>query len=157
MRELEEELGMLRLLIKVIDEALTSKSFKTAMDLLKEERPLAEYTLTSTTNRTPLARMLVFKEHLKIVPLKELHASTPPFKSFLIERVLEGMKREDERKVERGIITPEEAFDYEIVEGEGGIIKEIIIRNYSNRRLNEIRGACRWTFEKMYEKERTSS
>jgi len=153
-KELEEELATLKVLVRLLDEALSSKSFKTAMELLKEEKPISEYVLTSSSDKIPLAKFIVHRSYLRIVPLRNFRSSTSPFRSFFIDRVLEGMKREDKRKVERGLISPEEAFNYEVIEDEEGIIKEIIIRNYSNRRLSEIRGACRWTFEKMYMKER---
>ena len=81
---------------------------------------------------------------------------TPPFQAFLLSRVLEQMKKRDEEAVKRGEIMPEEVLSYEVVI-EKDIIKEIIITNYGDeRRLREIRTSSRWTFEKMYEKIRSS-
>jgi len=46
-------------------------------------------------------------------------------------------------------------FSYNIVQ-EGELIREIIIKNVDEERLKELKSSIRWTFEKMYEKMKSS-
>ena len=63
------------------------------------------------------------------------------------------MKSGDEEKAREGLLDPDQILEYEI-ETEGEILKRIIIKNYrEEKRLDELRGAIRWTLARMYEKE----
>jgi hypothetical protein len=78
--------------------------------------------------------------------------STPPFKSFLIDRVLLNMKTTDEARAATGEITPEQVLTFSI-EDEDETIKVLTIRNFGGeRRLREIQSSLRWSFDKMYDK-----
>ncbi len=46
-------------------------------------------------------------------------------------------------------------FSYNIVR-EGELIREITIKNVDEERLKELKSSIRWTFEKMYEKMKSS-
>ena len=46
-------------------------------------------------------------------------------------------------------------FSYNIVR-EGEHIREIVIKNVDEERLKELKSSIRWTFEKMYEKMKSS-
>ena len=51
-----------------------------------------------------------------------------------------------------------EALNYRVEEDERGVLKELVIENYGDKqRLFELRGAIRWTLNKMYEKEARGS
>ncbi|ABK78608.1 conserved hypothetical protein [Cenarchaeum symbiosum A] len=82
----------------------------------------------------------------------ELDSRTPPFRSFFIERILDGMKHEDEAGVAKGSIEQGSAIDY-TVEEEGGRIRGITIRNCTSQdRRDEIIRTAGWSFSKMLEK-----
>lgn len=106
-----------------------------------------------TKSGESLAIMLTKNEILHILPdeSKQFNINTPPFDSFLINRVLLKMKQKDEEFVKNGVMIPEETFSYDIIT-EGDLLKEIIIKNVDSDRLKELRSSVRWTFEKMFEK-----
>jgi hypothetical protein len=164
--ELESEVELLKLILSVIDTALSRESFTKAAELPREaprEAPQAppaeadlgaqvsEAAVTSRDGRE-LARLVVYEKGLVIKPLMDLPVDSPPLRSFFIAKVLEGYKRKDEELVKAGEIPEDEAFDYEVAE-EGGLVKEIIVRNYrERRRLDEIRSALRWTLNRVLER-----
>jgi hypothetical protein len=81
-------------------------------------------------------------------PGVNLKTETPPFKSFFLNRILEGMKTKD---ISQGLKEPE-ALDYK-VEEDNGTIKRIVINNYRDReRLQEIFNTSSWVFTRMLEK-----
>ena len=82
---------------------------------------------------------------------KNFRDNIPPFRQFLIERVLLKMQEKDREAARRGEITPDKILSYSIVK-EGDIIREIIIRNVSEERIRDLKSSIRWTLEKMYEK-----
>jgi len=90
---------------------------------------------------------------MRVVPAEGLafNVNTPPFSSFLVERVLAKMQEKDREAAERGEITPEEILSYNITR-DGDIIREITIRNVTPERSRELKSAVLWTLEKMYEK-----
>ncbi|HDD72238.1 MAG TPA: hypothetical protein ENF98_01055 [Candidatus Bathyarchaeota archaeon] len=147
--ELEEEIRRIREVVRVIEETLTAQGFRRAA----ESSSGLEVPLRSSDGRL-LAVMYVYEGRLRIVPSGELEfrTSTPPFRSFLIDRVFEGMRRADERRVGEGALSPDEVFRYE-VRSDGDVIRSIEVWNYGGeRRLGEIKSAVRWTLERMYEK-----
>src|SRR5215208_2961782 len=83
-----------------------------------------------------------------------LNANTPPFKSFFLNRILEGMKNKDAEKVSQGALSESDALNYKIEEDEsGGIIKRIVINKYREKdRLQEIFNTSAWVFTRMLEK-----
>ncbi len=52
-------------------------------------------------------------------------------------------------------LTVDKAFSFNVVR-EGDLIREIVIRNVDEERLKELKSSIRWTFEKMYEKMKSS-
>lgn len=159
LKELESEAKAIRTLLLLVDQALGRKSFVTAAELRKEreevmeEKPISEFSITSRSGEL-IAKMIVYKNRIVVRPHIELHTDTPPFRSFLIARTLEGYRKKDLRRVEEGEIMEEEALNYRVEEDERGVLKELVIENYGDKqRLFELRGAIRWTLNKMYEKE----
>jgi hypothetical protein len=81
-------------------------------------------------------------------PGVNLKPETPPFKSFFLNRILEGMKTKD---AGQGLKEPE-ALNYS-VEEDNGAIKRIVINNYRDKeRLQEIFNTSSWVFTRMLEK-----
>jgi len=163
-RELEEESEKLKALFKIVDEAIVTKSFKKAeaIPIAAPEAPpspkFREEVPLKTSTGMLLATMYIGDEEVRIVPAEGLAftANTPPFQQFLITRILEPMRAKDLEASQGGMIMPDQVFSYETVT-EGEVIRELIIRNYgTRRRLREIISSSRWTFDKMYEKTRTS-
>jgi ParB-like chromosome segregation protein Spo0J len=82
-----------------------------------------------------------------------LNANTPPFRSFFLNRILEGMKDKDAEKVAQGAIKDAESISYRLEEDAGGAIKKITISNYRDKdRLQEIFNTSAWVFTRMLEK-----
>jgi hypothetical protein len=81
------------------------------------------------------------------------NVNTQPFKSFFLNRILEGMKARDVEKVNRGDIQEYESLDYQIEEENGALIKKITISNYREKeRLSEIFNTSTWVLTRMMEK-----
>jgi hypothetical protein len=93
------------------------------------------------------------------VPGINLNVNTPPFKSFFLNRILEGMKSKDAEKVSQGALGESDALSYKVEEendssgGSSGIIKRIVIDKYREKeRLQEIFNTSAWVFTRMLEK-----
>jgi hypothetical protein len=102
-----------------------------------------------------LAHVEISKSSVEITPAEgiNLNVNTPPFKSFFLNRILEGMKTKDMEKLSNGQIKELELLNYHIKEDADGLIKRIIINNYrENERLNEIFNTSAWVFTRMIEK-----
>ena len=163
LKEVEEELERLRVLSKIVEEVIVSKSFRVAETLQptpqERETPLPvsepeESIPLKTAQGVSLAAMVVSPPNVRIVPVEELEFSihTPPFQSFFVSRILEPMRAKDNEAVRKGEFLPENALSYEVVT-DGDNIKEVVVRNYGGEtRLREVKSACRWTLEKMYER-----
>jgi hypothetical protein len=82
-----------------------------------------------------------------------LNINTPPFKSFFINRILEGMKTKDREKFQKGEINESQIIEYKIDTDEHGDIRSITVSNYREReRLNEIFNTATWVLTRMLEK-----
>ena len=103
-----------------------------------------------------LANAEISPDAVVIVPAPSINltANTPPFKSFFLNRILEGMKNKDAEKVSQGAVSESDALNYKIEEDEsGGIIKRIVINKYREKdRLQEIFNTSAWVFTRMLEK-----
>jgi len=167
---LTAEVENLKLLIKLVDEALARASFKpaSALEVAREvvqqapspppqPRGLETETLILASSRMGnklLGKMYIGEGYLRIVPAQdlELNVNIPPFRQFLVEKVLEEMRRKDREAAERGEIRESEVIDYE-VKTKGDILAEIFVKNIvDDRRIRELKNAVRWTFERMLEK-----
>jgi hypothetical protein len=79
----------------------------------------AEY--TSSSIKIPLVNDVI------------LNINTPPFKSFFINRILDGMKTKDREKIQKGEITESEIIDYKVDSDQNGNIKSITVSNYREK------------------------
>jgi hypothetical protein len=106
-----------------------------------------------------LANAEISQDTVVIVPVSgiNLNVNTPPFKSFFLNRILEGMKNKDAEKVSQGTLRESDALNYKVEEddsgGSSGIIKRIVINKYREKdRLQEIFNTSAWVFTRMLEK-----
>jgi hypothetical protein len=82
-----------------------------------------------------------------------LNINTPPFKTFFLNRILDGMKMKDREKVRKGELIESEIIDYKVDNDENGKINSVMISNYGeSERLNEIFNTATWVFTRMLEK-----
>ena len=167
--QLEKELELLKNCLKVINENLAKSSFKPAIELITQTTASQQTRAASpkvsheeeqevqirSRYGESLATMYIGRKHIRIVPAhdKRFSVKTPPFASFFLDRVLNEMKRKDEKNAERGEKYPEEVLRYDIRTFDGDAIAEIYIDNVLDEdRVREIKSAIRWTLERMYEK-----
>jgi hypothetical protein len=81
-----------------------------------------------------------------------LKSTTPPFKSFLLGKILQGMKTSDLDLIAKGKLGKSMELRFDVEESSGAIGK-LIIENYGEKaRLNEILNTVSWTFSRMLEK-----
>jgi hypothetical protein len=110
-----------------------------------------------------LANAEISQDAVVIVPAPgvNLNANTPPFKSFFLNRILEGMKNKDAEKVSQGALSESDSLNYKVEEEDdsgggsssSGIIKRIVINKYREKdRLQEIFNTSAWVFTRMLEK-----
>ncbi len=161
--ELQKELDRTKLLLTLIDKALGEQSFIPASELQKQvtQAPMAEPVTPQPTEKeeiimsktgSELAKIYIGETTLRVVPSLEFDDGIPPFKSFLISRVLDGMKTKD---IESGK-SENEALSYEIIKDEkSNNVKELIIKNVdtnNERVMRELRNSIKWTLERIKER-----
>ncbi len=153
-KKMEEELKNLKAIREVLDVILIEKGFKRAK-LVTSLSPETKANVipVKTVEGKRLADIYFENGNLRVVPSRDttFHITTPPFQSFLIERVLEKMRLKDQESSMRGEIPPEKVLSYNI-KSEDDVLKEIIIENVTQERFHELKSTIRWTLEKMYEK-----
>ncbi|MFZ0514387.1 MAG: hypothetical protein WAM14_22475, partial [Candidatus Nitrosopolaris sp.] len=119
----------------------------TSLTEVRELRRVKDNLLLATATLSPI--------RVEITPADgiNLNVNTQPFKSFFLNRILEGMKARDVEKVNRGDIQESQSLDYQIEEKDGALIKRIMISNYREKeRLNEIFNTSTWVLTRMMEK-----
>lgn len=102
-----------------------------------------------------LANAEVSPDAVVIVPASgvNVNANIPPFKSFFLNRILEGMKNKDAEKVKQGSLRESDALNYKVEEDDSSMIKSIVINNYRDKdRLQEIFNTSTWVITRMLEK-----
>jgi hypothetical protein len=161
---METELEGLRVLLGFVDDTLLEKGFKRAEivkpiptapktvsppQAIEHERKIPLKTVTGDL----LANLYIGEDFMRVVLAedKNFDVNTPPFTSFLVERVLAKMQEKDREGASKGEITPDKILSYNIVR-DGNLIREITIRNIGPGRSRELKSSIRWTLEKMYEK-----
>lgn len=170
MTELQEEASKIKSILEAVDTALAEKSFK------KVELPLSVVQEPSSSQpappretaqrqimplRTPegihLADMSQTENELTITPAPgmKFDVTSPPFRAFLVGRVLEPMQNRDTASAKSGELTPDKILSYSI-EQDGNFIKTLAVKNYGDeRRIQELKNAIRWTLRRMYERSAT--
>ncbi len=108
-------------------------------------------------DNTPVARFHITSEELIIIPDDQIRISieTPPFKSFFLNRILQGMINKDLDKINQGQLSESEIISYDIItENENkDILNKIQIKNYRDKeRINEIFNTAAWVLTRMLDK-----
>jgi len=162
--DLEEEISRMREVILVMDSVLRSTSFTTAANLPNagekkevqeskvEKQESVEIRRGKDGEVLGTAKIDSDKVVISINADLKLLSSTPPFRSFFVNRILEGMREKDRGQVSQGKLDAKEIIDYH-VEEKDGILKNITIKNYRDqKRLGEIFNTINWAFSRMLEK-----
>ncbi|MFY9871801.1 MAG: hypothetical protein WAK17_18980 [Candidatus Nitrosopolaris sp.] len=126
----------------------TEQQVKTLSSLteVRHLRRVKDNLLLATATLTPTRVEITPADGIK------LNVNTQPFKSFFLNRILEGMKARDVEKINRGDMKESESLDYQIEERNGALNK-IMISNYRDKeRLNEIFNTSTWVLTRMMEK-----
>jgi hypothetical protein len=111
--------------------------------------------LRRTNDSLLLASAEIGPKNIKITPSEDLliNVNTPPFRSFFLNRILDGMKTKDEEKNRSGEIRDYEVLNYQVDNDLQGIIKSVTIANYREKeRLQDILSTVTWVLSKMVEK-----
>ncbi len=170
--ELEQEIKDLQKAMEEIDKLIVNTGFRTfaTADTLVQDKPvkpqkesvsapipedeLEDLMNITSKDGTILGTVQVEEHTIIFTPAVtfEFTVDIPPFQSFLIDRVLENMRKTDQERSTNGELDPDEILEYS-VEDQDGKISLLTIRNYGGeRRLREINSSLRWTLDKMYDK-----
>lgn len=169
-REMETELEGMRVLLEFVDTALLEKGFKraevgkpapTPIPPKVTAPPVVEYEGSVPLKTAPgdlIANFYANEDSIRVVIAedKDFNINTPPFMSFLVERVLAKMQEKDREAAGTGEISPDRILSYNIAR-DGDIIREITIQSIRPGMLRELKSTIRWTLEKMYEKMKMGS
>lgn len=167
MADIQEEASKIKSILEVVDTSLAEKSFKkvelppsrpqeprsapigpSQEDILRQAVPL------KTPEGMHLADMSQTDDELIITPAPSMKfdVASPPFRAFLIGRVLEPMRSRDNASVKVGELSPEKVLSY-TVEQDENLVRALAVKNYGDeRRLQELKNAIRWTLRRMYER-----
>ena len=157
---LKVELEEVSEFLEALDNAIASLSFRRPMmPNLISDTPIdkrEKYSLQTIPLKSKsgvlLADLLVDEKTLRIVLRDKINVSTPPFQSFMINRILNSMRQKDRERAEKGEISIGDTLTYNVIV-DGDDLTEVLIKNYGgSQRLREIRSSVRWTLEKMFEK-----
>lgn len=173
--ELQEEVERLKEAQAVVDTQLRASSFRPASEVMAsapatraKETPREEvHDEVEEGGQIPEIRELrrdkggetiaiaqITKDRVVVEPVAEvtLKAETPPFRSFLVGKILNGMKTKDEELVAKGSLRKGEELRFGVGE-KSGRISSLTVENYrGNERLSEILNTVGWTFSRMLEK-----
>lgn len=169
MREMKTELEGMQALLEFVNATLLEKGFQRAeirkppsAPILPESTPSAvEYEKSvplKTATGDLLANLYMGENSMRVVipDDQEFNINTPPFTSFLVDKVLAKMQEKDRGAADVGEIAPDKMISYNIAR-DGDILREITIQNIRSGRSRELKSTIRWTLEKMYEKMKAGS
>lgn len=108
-------------------------------------------------DNTLIAQFQISSDKIEIVPNDSINFNldTPPFKSFFINRILDGMRNKDIDKVKQGQLSEIDMLSFNIIQKDNNdnILHKIEIKNYRDKdRVNEIFNTVAWVFTRMLEK-----
>lgn len=153
--EMEEEMERLKETLALVDASLRASAFRPAIEMMDETKEVVETReLKQDKGGRVIATASVTSESLIIEPKEGMNfrQATPPFKSFLVGKILQGMRTKDQELVAQGKLVKGRELSFDVEEAEGAISK-VIVENYREKaRLNEILSTVSWTFSRMLEK-----
>ena len=171
-RKHQEEIEMLESSMDILDVILKESSFTKASAMITEDKDSAPEIhqddaemddsaadgaeaprpIVDSDGQT-MANAHVTPDQISIIVNDGIKVSddTPPFRSFFLDRILNGMKTKDAADVDSGKIQKESMISHAI-EKDGSYIRKIIIRNYrQDERVNEIISTINWSLARMRE------
>ena len=180
LREIEQEMSDLRTALEEINGLIVTTGFKTfstpttstpvhvpkpepetpepedetPTTVLPSPSPGDDEMSVTGKDGTQLGTIIVEENKLVFTPSEVFQFTTniPPFQSFLLERVLDNMRRTDQERASNGELEPQEILEY-TVETDGDRICKLSVTNFGGeRRLRELNSSLRWTLDKMYDK-----
>jgi hypothetical protein len=174
--ELQEETEKLKEAQAMVDALLRASSFRPASEVMAASPVARAKEIPSTVTKDesaeaggqiPEIRELrrdkggetiaiaqITRDRVVVEPVAEvtLRAETPPFKSFLVGKILTNMKAKDEELTSKGKLEKGKELRFAVNE-KGGRLSGLTIDNYrENERLTEILNTVGWTFSRMLEK-----
>jgi hypothetical protein len=163
--ELELEIKKIDTAIEEIDKIILNTGFRTFSSTSnipnreqskpenQSEEKLDELSIRSKDG-TILGNMRIEDHTIFFRPIESFNFTLdiPPFQSFLIERVLDNMRKTDQQRASDGELDPTEILDYAIKDLNGRLTSLTITNYGGERRLREINSSLRWTLDKMYDK-----
>ena len=152
--QLQEEMERLRETLGYVDASLRASTFKPAIEMMTETREAREVReLKKDKGGQVIGRASVTPDAVEIEPAGVvLKSATPPFKSFLLGKILQGFKTKDEERVKAGKLPKGSELRFDLEES-NGTIEKLVIENYREKaRLTEILNTVAWTFSRMLEK-----
>ncbi|MEM3684162.1 MAG: hypothetical protein QXX17_01435 [Conexivisphaerales archaeon] len=164
-RSMEEELEFLKKLMVIVDKQLSEKSFVKAAAVpagmpapqppLEPQKQIERRQLKRQRDGYLLGEAEISDDQLRINIATDvvLRSSTKPFRNYFVNKILGGMRADDEKQVEQGKLDKDKVLQFDIEE-EGGRIRSITVRGFRDKaRLNEIISTAVWTFTKMLEQQ----
>jgi len=157
--ELQEEIEKLKEAQSMVDTLLRASSFRPASEVMPQAKPensqipeMREVRRDRGGETIAVARITRAKVTIEPVAEIVLRSETPPFKSFLVGKILAGMKAKDEELVSSGKLGSGQELRYNVLD-RGGKISSLTVENYRDaERLAEILNTVGWTFSRMLEK-----
>jgi hypothetical protein len=152
--QLQDEIEMLSETLSYVDATLRATTFRPAIEMMVEAREAPEVRdIKRDKGGDVVATASITADAVAIEPSRAtLKSTTPPFKSFLMGKILQGMKTKDEELVKAGKLAKGAELRFDLEES-NGIITKLIVENYRDKaRLNEILSTVSWTFSRMLEK-----
>lgn len=153
--ELQDEIERLKESLGYVDATLRASTFRPANEMMTAAREVPEVKeLKQDKGNQVIAKASVTPDSVSI-ELSEgvtLKSATPPFKSFLLGKILQGMKAADLDLISKGKLGTGTELRFDVEEINGAIAK-LIVENYREKaRLSEILNTVSWTFSRMLEK-----
>ena len=166
-----EAVELLEKNISILDMILKESSFAKASSLVaasdlpadkaapdvssSTESPIAEepIPIKDKSDKQIIARAHVTPKQVSIIldGRVQLSSSMPPFKSFFLDRIIDGMRKKDFADADAGRIPRESVIDCTVNE-DNSRLGEIIVRNYREKgRITEIINTVRWSLTRMLE------
>jgi len=153
--QLQEEIERLSETLSYVDTNLRASTFRPAIEMMAETKEAPEVRdLKRDKGGQLMATASITSDAVAIEPSDSvvLKSTTPPFKSFLVGKILQGMKTKDEELVRAGKLAKGTELRFDVEEA-NGLIGKLIVENYREKaRLNEILSTVSWTFSRMLEK-----
>ena len=157
----KEEIEILEKNLSLINNILKQQSFTKASSLKdtkqepkeSKQEPKDDYSvpLKRNTDGSLIGNAHISPDQVLIILDNTLNLKEDmhPFKSFFLDRIIGEMRKKDMVDLEKGIIDEESMIDC-LVNKDGALLREIIIKNYRQKeRVNEIINTATWSLSKI--------